>query len=77
MDTRSNASPAPKATRREWIGLAVIALPCLLYSMDLTVLNLALTIATVVLLQRVRTNTGLEQPPDKERAERVAATLED
>src|SRR5437867_2430559 len=33
---------APQATRREWIGLAVIALPCLLYSMDLTVLNLAL-----------------------------------
>ncbi|MGH7322558.1 MAG: MFS transporter [Candidatus Rokuibacteriota bacterium] len=32
---------APKATQREWIGLAVIALPCLLYSMDLTVLNLA------------------------------------
>src|SRR5262245_60244239 len=32
---------APKATRREWIGLGVIALPCLLYSMDLTVLNLA------------------------------------
>src|SRR3954471_8390895 len=37
------ASPASsKATRREWIGLAVIALPCLLYSMDLTVLDLAL-----------------------------------
>lgn len=33
---------SPKATRREWIGLAVIALPCVLYSMDLTVLNLAL-----------------------------------
>ena len=33
---------AAKATRREWVGLAVIALPCLLYSMDLTVLNLAL-----------------------------------
>ncbi len=32
---------APKATRKEWIGLAVIALPCMLYSMDLTVLNLA------------------------------------
>lgn len=31
----------PKATRREWIGLAVLALPCLFYSMDLTVLNLA------------------------------------
>ena len=35
------AAAAPKAGRREWIGLAVIALPCLLYSMDLTVLNLA------------------------------------
>jgi DHA2 family multidrug resistance protein-like MFS transporter len=33
---------APRATRREWIGLAVIALPCLVYAMDLTVLNLAL-----------------------------------
>ncbi|MGH7469513.1 MAG: MFS transporter [Longimicrobiales bacterium] len=30
-----------KAGRKEWIGLAVIALPCLLYSMDLTVLHLA------------------------------------
>jgi len=39
----ANSAPAPmtKATRREWIGLAVIALPCMLYSMDLTVLNLA------------------------------------
>lgn len=35
------AEEAPKATRREWLGLAVLALPCLLYSMDLTVLNLA------------------------------------
>src|SRR5438128_6875457 len=34
-------SPPAVAGRREWIGLAVIALPCLLYSMDLTVLNLA------------------------------------
>jgi MFS transporter, DHA2 family, multidrug resistance protein len=32
---------ANRATRREWLGLAVIALPCMLYSMDLTVLNLA------------------------------------
>jgi MFS transporter, DHA2 family, multidrug resistance protein len=32
---------APMARRREWMGLAVIALPCLLYSMDLTVLELA------------------------------------
>ncbi len=30
-----------KATKKEWFGLAVIALPCMLYSMDLTVLNLA------------------------------------
>ncbi len=37
----STTVAAPKAGRREWIGLAVIALPCLLYSMDLTVLNLA------------------------------------
>src|ERR1041385_3701776 len=35
------AHPGPRATRREWLGLAVIALPCLLYAMDLTVLNLA------------------------------------
>ena len=35
------AVAACRATRREWIGLAVIALPCLLYSMDLTVLFLA------------------------------------
>lgn len=33
---------APKAGRRDWLGLAVLALPCMLYSMDLTVLNLAL-----------------------------------
>ena len=32
----------PRAGRREWIGLAVIALPCVLYAMDLTVLNLAI-----------------------------------
>ena len=31
----------PRAGRREWIGLAVLALPCMLYAMDLTVLNLA------------------------------------
>ena len=30
-----------RAGRREWIGLTVLALPCLLYAMDLTVLNLA------------------------------------
>jgi MFS transporter, DHA2 family, multidrug resistance protein len=30
-----------RAGRREWVGLAVLTLPCLLYAMDLTVLNLA------------------------------------
>jgi DHA2 family multidrug resistance protein-like MFS transporter len=32
---------APRAGRREWIALAVLALPCLLITMDLTVLYLA------------------------------------
>jgi MFS transporter, DHA2 family, multidrug resistance protein len=36
-----DATVVPRAGRREWIGLAVIAVPCLLYSMDLTVLELA------------------------------------
>jgi len=36
-----NAESFARAGRREWIGLGVIALPCMLYSMDLTVLNLA------------------------------------
>jgi MFS transporter, DHA2 family, multidrug resistance protein len=36
----ADETPA-KAGRREWVGLAVLALPCLLYSMDLTVLNVA------------------------------------
>ncbi len=35
-------SVSGRATRREWLGLAVIALPCVLYAMDMTVLNLAL-----------------------------------
>lgn len=39
-------TPAQPATRREWLGLGVIALPCMLYSMDLTVLNLAVPTLT-------------------------------
>jgi MFS transporter, DHA2 family, multidrug resistance protein len=34
-------TPTITATRREWIGLAVLTLPCLLAVMDLTVLGLA------------------------------------
>jgi DHA2 family multidrug resistance protein-like MFS transporter len=41
MTIAMTASP-PRAGRREWIGLAVIALPGLLYAMDLTVLDLAI-----------------------------------
>jgi DHA2 family multidrug resistance protein-like MFS transporter len=36
-----SAHAASRANRKAWIGLAILALPCLLYSMDLTVLNLA------------------------------------
>src|SRR5688572_16534983 len=46
----STSSPEfPGATSREWLGLAVLALPCLLYSMDLTVLNLAVPKLTAAL----------------------------
>ena len=41
MDTNTETGSGLRAGRREWIGLAVIALPCLLYSMDLEVLYLA------------------------------------
>jgi MFS transporter, DHA2 family, multidrug resistance protein len=47
-----------RATRREWIGLAVIALPCLLYSMDLTVLNLAVPHLSADLGPRARNCCG-------------------
>jgi len=42
MDPTDMTTPAAtRAGRREWIGLAVLALACLLYAMDLTVLHLA------------------------------------
>src|ERR671915_703431 len=41
MPPNADASPPAKAGRKEWIGLAVIALACVLYVMDLTVLHLA------------------------------------
>ena len=42
MPSQAESGPtAAKAGRKEWLGLAVIAIPCVLYSMDLTVLNLA------------------------------------
>lgn len=33
---------AGKATRREWIGLLILSIACLIYSMDLSVLFLAM-----------------------------------
>jgi DHA2 family multidrug resistance protein-like MFS transporter len=36
-----NATVPQRAGRREWIGLGVLALACVLYAMDLTVLHLA------------------------------------
>jgi DHA2 family multidrug resistance protein-like MFS transporter len=42
VDPSPASAAPPRATRREWIGLAVIALPCMVYAMDLTVLNLAI-----------------------------------
>ena len=40
--TGTGTAAAGPATRREWLGLIVLTLPCALVTMDLTVLNLAL-----------------------------------
>ncbi|GHH51064.1 MFS transporter [Streptomyces candidus] len=40
-EVAASAAPPPKAGRREWVGLAVLALPAMLISMDMTVLYLA------------------------------------
>ncbi len=42
MKNSLNPQKEIQATTKEWLGLVVLALPCMLYSMDLTVLNLAL-----------------------------------
>ena len=42
QDTAKFDAPSPLATPREWLGLAILALPCMVYAMDLTVLNLAI-----------------------------------
>src|SRR5918997_4965284 len=43
MDQLTDETGVPaRATRREWIGLAVLLLAALVYAMDLTVLNLAI-----------------------------------
>ena len=40
-DAAQNGAAPAQAGRKEWIGLAVLSLACLLYVMDLTVLHLA------------------------------------
>ncbi|WP_052809642.1 MFS transporter [Streptomonospora alba] len=42
MDTTAATGTALRAGRREWLGLAVLALPTLLLSLDMSVLHLAL-----------------------------------
>jgi hypothetical protein len=51
---------APRAGRREWLGLAVLALACLLYAMDLTVLHLAVP----NLLRRVGARSDSNEHPE-------------
>ncbi|MEV1175504.1 hypothetical protein [Nonomuraea sp. NPDC049784] len=46
MSTGVGTAAAPRATRREWLGLAILALPTMLIAMDLTVLHLALPTLT-------------------------------
>jgi len=42
FDDISRVRPSGTAGMRQWIGLWVLTVPCLLYSMDVTVLNLAI-----------------------------------
>ena len=42
MTTPTEVPTPPQATRRGGTGLAALTLPCLVYAMDLTALNLAL-----------------------------------
>ena len=46
MNAITAAGPAERAGRREWLGLAVLALPALLVSIDVFVLLLALPTMT-------------------------------
>jgi len=39
-------APLPRAGRREWVGLAALTLPCLVYAMDVTILHLAVPTIT-------------------------------
>jgi MFS transporter, DHA2 family, multidrug resistance protein len=45
----SPTADLPRATRKEWLGLIVLSIACMLYSMDLSVLFLAIPAITVEL----------------------------
>jgi MFS transporter, DHA2 family, multidrug resistance protein len=47
--TGDRPAVAARVTARQWAGLGAIALPCMLYSMDLTVLHLAIPSLTAAL----------------------------
>jgi len=49
MSESTTFSAPVRATGRDWLGLAVIALPCMVYAMDMTVLNLALPVISAEL----------------------------
>ena len=48
-DERTATAAPPKASGRDWLGLLVLALPCMVYAMDMTVLNLALPVISAEL----------------------------
>ena len=63
---RKSIANEAEAGRREWIGLAVIALPCLLYSLDATVLYLAVPRLSAA-LQQENLRQGSARPDQDQR----------
>nr|WP_246273393.1 hypothetical protein [Phytohabitans houttuyneae] len=53
-----NETTPPKAGAREWIGLAVLALPSLLVAIDLFVLLLALPTSALTSRRRTTSSCG-------------------
>ena len=57
MTTTAPLASAQPATPREWIGLAVLALPTLLVSIDVSLMILALPLGAVVLVAWIGTES--------------------
>jgi hypothetical protein len=73
-----------QAGRREWIGLAVLALACVLYAMDPTVLHLAAAISAtgaailaVVFLRHVPARTQAEGQPEADAYDAAIVELDE